>query len=159
MNIENEIARRFEEIRKWVSKRVQNTADVEDLTQETILRALARKDTIRGNVGGFMQRIAMSVVADHFAAAGREVQLDIEPEAPASPAPAGKQVDRKLWMRRLRNASRGLPRSLAWAKLHYVDGVSQKEIAAREGVTANTVKQALKWLRERALARSRRFKR
>jgi RNA polymerase sigma factor (sigma-70 family) len=140
------------ELLAFFSYRLGSRADAEDLTQETLeraLRAWSRYDPGRASARTWLLSIARNLLIDHFRASGhrRTSMLPDEPEIAAADAePAiGLDPDLAAALARLPDREREL------VALRYGADLSGPEIAALTGLSLANVQQilsrTLRWLR------------
>jgi len=127
------------EVFRWILRIVRNTATAEDLTVEAfwrVYRAHARFDTVNGNFGGWLRRIATNVAIDHLSRSRREVPL---PEdlgvAPSRPGEQGEL--RRQILAALRKLSPPLRGAVLLA---LVEEEPYEEIARALCISVNAVK-------------------
>lgn len=136
-----------EELRRFFARRVEDEHVADDLTQDTFARIHGSLDTLAdaARVRAWVFQIARSVLADHFRRSARSLNhLEGEVEAePEPPRPGARWVDELV--ERLPETYR-VPLLLA-----EVDGLSQREIAARLGLSISCAKSRVQ--RGRALLR------
>jgi RNA polymerase sigma-70 factor (ECF subfamily) len=79
------------DVHRFVARRVRNAADAEDIAQQTLLLALAKRDDGVQSLGAWLYTIARHLIIDHYRAAQRRRFVSI-----AAPA---DQVEPALWTR------------------------------------------------------------
>lgn len=140
-----EIVRRHERPIRWVARRYARTeADIDDIVQDTFLKAAQKMDSFRGSskLSTWLHRICMNVGADFMRHRfRREVPTDTADlstfYAQLSWNPL-ESWDTALWVRTaLQQVSRP---QLAAMVLIDAFGYSVKQAAAREGVAVGTIK-------------------
>ncbi len=138
--------------------------DVDDLLQETWLRALSADSTRRSGLRAWLRGIASNLARDHWRRLGRRSRVEREVESSGSQAvePAVDQTVAELeaW-RVLGGAVEALAEPYrTTVVLRYFRGLSVAEIAAREELAEANVRQrirrAVTTLRERLGERDRR---
>lgn len=146
----------------YVSRRVHEAADAEDLTAKvfmTLVEHLPAYERARGSVRGWVISMARHAVIDHFRT--RRPRADpAELEALAADASLEPTygVDAREQERELGELLKPLPpQTREMLSLRYAEGLRTKDIAAVLGVSEAAVKQrfsrALRDLRSRAAAR------
>lgn len=122
-------------------------SEVDDLTQEVFVTAWRRIATLRDDAafGGWLAMIARHRATDFHRTARDETGL---PDNAASTAPASDEASAAL------DTIRGLPDAYRETMLlRFVEGMTGPEIAARTGLTADSVRvnlhRGMKLLRER----------
>lgn len=129
-------------VRRLVESRVQDPALVDDLCQESWLRAFRGLKAFRGEAefGTWLHTIARNVVASRGRKTQRRTELMAEswtPKPSARPEPVELRLD-------LRRAVDALPpgmRRVLW--LHDVEGWTHADIGASLGVSEGTSKSQL----------------
>jgi RNA polymerase sigma-70 factor (ECF subfamily) len=144
-----------------LATRVRRRDDVEDLAQETFLRAWKRLGELREpeRFAGWLARIAVNAALDfHRRAAVRPRAASLDAEGAPEPAAGGAPGDRRLvvdeeFSRALEAIGELDPRSRAAVVLRFHEGLPVKEVAARLGdspaATAMRLTRALRALRKR----------
>lgn len=136
--------------RLWrIAGSVARGADLEDLAQETIVRAFAALHSYRGEApfDAWLCRIAVNVAHDYLRSAWkrRVLVLDFGAGDPRpAEAPEGEAERREL-QRRVRRAVARLPENQCvpiW--MHYFEGYSLAEVARLEGASEATVRSRVK---------------
>ena len=160
-------AQHREKVRRYLTGRVRDTHAAEDLTQETLIRALRYAEQLRGSdhAAGWLIRIAWGVSLDYFRLrARRRVELCadgvMEPDClvheSAVPELAEERVAGRMLRSRLLVAlARIGKRDRVLMVGHYFVGLSCGELAARSGLTRDNVKMRLfrarRTMREQAI--------
>jgi RNA polymerase sigma factor (sigma-70 family) len=131
-------------LKRFLLRRLGNAALAEDLTQETWLRAASANIAAVDNPKSYLFRVAANLANDHLRHArhGIEVQgqEDIVPFfADARPSPEQQAADRSELQHLLRAVDALSPRSREVFILAKVHELSHAEIAARLGISKNTV--------------------
>jgi len=113
-----------------------NRADAEDAVQRALLKAFEARESYapRWALSTWLYRVLTNVCIDELRRRRR-----VLPEALA-PGRAGTQVERADLARALAAVPREARVLLA---LHYVNGLSYRELAAIRGISVNTVKSQL----------------
>jgi RNA polymerase sigma-70 factor (ECF subfamily) len=122
--------------------------EVEDVTQEVLIRAWQKLGSFRGEAafGTWLHRLAVNVVLNHRASRGRFRQRFLEqPEsgidAPARSTQPAMQVDFEAAMERLPEGARQI------FVLHDVEGYRHEEIGGMLGISPGTSKSQLHYAR------------
>ena len=139
---------------RYVLTVVRDQAEAEDLTQEALLRACSREDTLRDPAAarGWLYRIATNVCLDRLRRRRQEVSIDEEVAETAksiSPSPL-EMVERRA-------TAACVQRCLDWLSdsyravilLHDAHGLTAREIAQLLDVSVPTVKIRLHRARRR----------
>lgn len=129
-------------------RRLRDRGAAEDLVQETFVRlwrAAPRFDPDRGTVGALLMTIAYRAASDlgrRRAGEAPVVSLDVTPELELTEPHGGAQAEAQLLLRDELQAALGtLSRDQREIlRLHFVDDLTQTEIAERLGVPLGTVK-------------------
>ncbi len=133
-----------EELRRYLTRRLNCAQTAADLTQEVFVRLLRSEPpgTVE-NPRAYLYRIASNLLADHFRGMKRRADLadtslwDAIPDEAPSPEWALLTRDE---LRRLERAIEELPpRQRDVMLLHKFDGLSYGAIAERLGISKNTV--------------------
>jgi len=113
-----------------------NRADAEDAVQRALLKAFEARESYapRWALSTWLYRVLTNVCIDELRRRRR-----VPPESLA-PGRAGAQVERADLARALATVPREARVLLA---LHYVNGLSYRELAAIRGISVNTVKSQL----------------
>ena len=133
-----------EELQRYLTRQLKCGFTAADLTQEVFLRLIRSNNTDDvKNPRAYLFRIASNILADHIRSARRKRSVSHEPlsdtVAEASPGPEDRLLSRDQLMR-LERAIAELPqRQREVIMLHKFDGLSYQEIAARLGISKNTV--------------------
>lgn len=145
-----------EELQRYLTRRLNCAQTAADLTQEVFLR-LMRSESAGGlnNPRAYLYRIASNLLADHFRGVTQQPRLvdtnlwETVPDE--TPNPERTLLSRDE-VRRLEQAIDRLPpRQRQILLLHKFEGLSYRAIAARLGISENTVMVHMM----RALARCR----
>lgn len=132
---------------------LRDDAAGEDMLQEVFVRLLKYGDAFRRAESKvlWLYRVADRCCFDLLARRGSrgELQWRGEPPAPATPASQPEVEDRDVVMRFLSTFD---DRVKQVAVLHYLDEMTQEEIAAATGWSRQTVFKKLSLLRQRATA-------
>jgi RNA polymerase sigma-70 factor (ECF subfamily) len=134
---------------RFLTRRLNNPALAEDLTQETWLRAARSPGVVQGaasigNPRSYLFRIASNLALDHQRHVGQRVELEASDEvtvavADPQPSPENVVLYRSEFARLLRVIDSLPPRRREVFLLCKFEGLSHAEIAARLGVGRNTV--------------------
>ena len=131
------------ELQRYLTRQLNCAETAADLTQEAFLRLLrgGGAATVE-NPRAYLYRIASNLVQDHFRRTSRQPQIVAggqESVADATPGPE-RALLAKDEIRRLEDAIGDLPaRQREVLLLQKFDGLSYAEIAARLGISKNTV--------------------
>lgn len=132
---------------------VPDTQVAEDLVQETLLRALQRADTFRGEAGlaTWLHRILHNLAVDRFRADREDATVDVEREVEAKwhddsyTVDAAVVVERGETREELEDALVRLPVIYrATVVLHDAEGLTVAEIAEIQGIGLPAAKQRLR---------------
>ena len=122
--------------------------DVDDVTQDVLIRAWQKLHTFRGEsaFGTWLHRLAVNVILNHRSARSRWRQRFLEePEGgldmPGRASPAGLNLDFDGAIARLPDGARQI------FVLHDVEGYRHEEIAGMLGISAGTSKSQLHYAR------------
>jgi len=117
-----------------------NRADAEDAVQRTLLKSFAARQSYsaRWAVSTWLYRILSNVCIDELRK--RRPSADLETVRISTPSGAGAIGARIDVSRALETVPREARVLLA---LHYVDGLSHRELATIRGISVNTVKSQL----------------
>ncbi len=141
--------RLYPRIYRYVSYKVDDLRDAEDLAGEVFVRMLGAIQGQKGNLEAWLFRIAGNVLTDHYrkrAVRSGEVEL---PDEIAGGDDPGAAVERKLDGDRLRKGLRALTEEQRETViLRFVMGYEHDEVAALMGRSAGAVRA----LQFRALA-------
>jgi RNA polymerase sigma-70 factor, ECF subfamily len=124
----------------WIIRVVRNTATAEDLTIETfwrVYRAHARFDSVKGNFGGWLRRIATNVAIDHLRRSRMEVPL---PDGLAEESGLGLCEQDELRSQLDRAVGKLSPQLRCTILLALVEEEPYEEIAQALGISVNAVK-------------------
>ena len=131
-----------------------NTHDAEEVTQECFFELARHASDVHTSLGGWLQRAATSrslnAIRSRIRRKNRERKIGLEIE---SIIPAADYSEPDLH-RTIQGALKELPENLRLPMvLHYVDGQSQRDVAAQLGVNQSTISRrmqdALQQLREK----------
>jgi RNA polymerase sigma factor (sigma-70 family) len=148
--IERVVATGGHQLRSLLRRRVRRQDDVPDLVQEVYLRLLRMpEDTSVSNPEAYVFTVAANLAREHAVLSGRLAHSvphdapEIEPDLAFSPA-IDDEIDNETRAVRLREVLEQLsPKCRAAVILHYREGLSYAETAARLGVSTNMVKKYL----------------
>lgn len=146
----NAFARTLSELRgalqAFLRRRLGNSENVEDVVQETYLRALRYQNVSdRGELRALLLRIADNVVNDHYrrSLSQRMVELDESTGGvemiSQQPGPEQVQIGHEDWQRVKTAILHLSPRVRSAFVLHRFGQMSYREIAARHGTSIRTV--------------------
>ncbi|MBB1452495.1 sigma-70 family RNA polymerase sigma factor [Pseudoalteromonas sp. SG43-1] len=131
-------------MRKFVSRRTNNTDDVDDLVQEALLRTLNRNDTLEiENLQAYINQVAKSVMYSDWQKNKSQQNNtdDIELFTDENSDPEAQSItEQKLDL--VKNALQELPplrRNVF--KLRRIDGLSREEIAKQLNMSQESVKK------------------
>ena len=154
--VETFLARYEEKIRACAWRMVGDPNEIEDLTQETVLRVLRSLPSFKGEASAatWVYRIAHNTCVDAHrrrAARPQTVPLQLDEEASGTEAPAAPELDPPALLEDavaecfVEHALGKLPAEYARiASLRLVDGLSNEEIAGKLGTSVDAVKSKLK---------------
>jgi len=117
-----------------------NRADAEDAVQRTLLKSFAARESYSPAwaISTWLYRILTNVCVDELRR--RRPATDVSTVPVSTPSPAGAISARVDVGRALESVPREARVLLA---LHYVDGLSHRELATIRGISVNTVKSQL----------------
>lgn len=122
--------------------------EVDDVTQDVLIRAWQKLSTFRGEsaFGTWLHRLAVNVILNHRSTRSRFRQRFLEPPAEGIDAPARStapavQVDFEAAIERLPEGARQI------FVLHDVEGYRHEEIAGMLGINPGTSKSQLHYAR------------
>lgn len=113
-----------------------NSADAQEIAQETFIKAARSIGGVRGSFKSWLFRIAHNTATDHFRARGRQLRLDEELALRTGPASSAPEPD----FSRVAQALDALP--AAWRAatvLTFYEGMSHAEAARVLGCAETTV--------------------
>ncbi|BAU72291.1 sigma-70 family RNA polymerase sigma factor [Metapseudomonas furukawaii] len=132
-------------LRSWLRSRLGNAADAADLAQDTFLRLLGKGELpdLR-TPRAFLRTVARGLVIDHWRReeverAYREALAHL-PEAVA-PSPEERELILELLERVARLLDRLKPRARMAFLLAQCEGLTQKEVAERMGISLRSVER------------------
>ncbi|MEZ4393373.1 MAG: sigma-70 family RNA polymerase sigma factor [Polyangiales bacterium] len=129
-------------LRPFIARRVSSPGDADDVLQDTLLRLHRSAGDLRDEdrFGPWAYRVARSAIADHHRARGRHPLAAGEaPEEPDTPEEA--RVFNCAIEQHLGLLVEMLPEPYRDAvRATEIEGVSQTDLAARQGVSLSTVK-------------------
>ncbi len=131
-------------LRKFACKLTRNTDAAEDLLQDTVLRALEKKEDFASgtNLFGWVSKIMFNFFVSRYRRAVKfDTQYDPEP-AIAGLAGAGSQEE-TFYFRQVGKALSGLQPEFREILLLAADGNSYDEMAGRLGIPTGTVRSRL----------------
>jgi RNA polymerase sigma-70 factor (ECF subfamily) len=132
-------------VRRLVNRRLRNSGHAEDVIQETLLRAFARRDQLRVDekFGSWLCSIALNEIHQSFRCDRGTVSLDEFPnwdarDTAASPLTRFEEAERRNWVRACIAA---LPqRDQIVIRLQDIDGKSVREVAGALGMSQSAIK-------------------
>lgn len=130
---------------RFLTRRLGSAALAEDLIQETWVRAASSGGVAAlANPAGYLFRIASNLALDHLRHVGQGIEIQTGEHAVASvpdpaPLPEAVAVHRSELDRLLRAVDDLSPRRREVFALVKFDGLSYSEVAARLGISKNTV--------------------
>ncbi len=143
-----EVHERFDAgLRSFVAARVRDPASAEDLVQDVYLKIQTRIGTIRDEerVGAWVYRVARNTVYDFY----RTTRPTQELEELPSPDPTEEGMERRL-STTVRDMLDGLPPEQKIAlQLTEYEGMTQKELAERLGISVSGAKSRVQRARAR----------
>jgi RNA polymerase sigma factor (sigma-70 family) len=153
--ISAEIARETPRLRNFVRRRVADAADAEDILQEVFVELVESYRLPRPveQVGAWLFRVARNRITDLFrrkksvaladaspAGPAEDESLDIEELLPSAAEGPEAAYARAVLLEELEAALNELPADQREVFVaHEIEGVSFKELAARSGVSINTL--------------------
>jgi RNA polymerase sigma-70 factor (ECF subfamily) len=144
--VDEQWARLRADVGRLVARRLPTSADVEDVTQDVLLRVWRHGDDLRDEerFGAWLSRIAYTAAADHLRARLRHPvprrAADDQDEA-ADLGPAEEAPAKDLILTVLRPFVEALPEPYRQAiALSELDGLSHAAVAERLGITVSGVK-------------------
>ncbi|MEM8790972.1 MAG: RNA polymerase sigma factor [Pseudomonadota bacterium] len=155
----NEVAQLFlahnHELHRFVSRKLDCTDAAAEITQEAFLRLLERAPNDLHNPRAYLYRIALNIVADvrDLRRRNRSVSDEIAVRDASDDAPTAEHhvISREELLRLQQVIASLPPRQREVLELHKFAGLRYAEIAARLGISKNTVMVHM----VRALARCR----
>lgn len=133
-------------LQRFVSARVSDPAEAEDIVQETLARAYARRETLtdEDKFRPWLYRIARNAVADHYRTRGLTVQL---PEN--LPWETGEEEPSRSLARCMPPFIERLPAPYRLAvELSELSGLTQRETASRLGLSVPGAKSRVQRARK-----------
>jgi len=138
----------YERLRRFVRGRVSNPEEADDIVQEVCLRAVSKLDTVRddGRVESWLYQIARNAIVDHYRRKRALLPLPetlvggVEPHAAGSPDLTG-------CMTRLLDGMDSTDREAL--RLTALDGLKQRELAERLGLSVSGAKSRVQRARQR----------
>jgi RNA polymerase sigma-70 factor, ECF subfamily len=147
--------RYLDSIYRFMTFRVRNPADAEDLTGQVFLRAWQAIDAYKPTgrpFSAWLYRIAHNLVIDHFRAARPTLDLPDETLAPAGFAEPAVVLDQTLAMDGFQGALQQLsPDQQQVIILRFIEGLSCEDVADAIGKSSGAVRV----IQHRALAKLR----
>lgn len=146
-------------LRAWCVALLGDEVAAEDVAQEALARAWARRDLLRDQkeIGAWLFRVARNLCIDHVRARRRVIPVQDVPETAQDTTDPEHPLELEEERRAVRAALAGLNRRhRELLYLHHVDGVGYEELAERIGVSNQGARSALfrarQGLRERLRA-------
>lgn len=114
-------------------------ADAQDAVQRALLKSFAARDSYspRWAASTWLYRVLSNVCIDELRRRRPQADLDSSTAASVSARPAVERLDLARALQRVPREARLL------LALHYVDGLSYRELAKIRGISVNTVKSQL----------------
>lgn len=139
MALTDELISHYPQIYRLALRLCRNAADAEDLTQDTLMRALRHVDAFDGqHVRSWLFKIVRSSWVDECRRRNRGgVRFEDMAELPDI------AVEDKLRDREWRKSLRKLPKEMRVAIVMHVRGATKPEISARLGVNVGTIKSRI----------------
>lgn len=145
-------------VASFIVKIVRDSSEVDDLTQETLMRVARSWENFRGEsaLSSWILQIASNVCADYYRRKSARPQLS-NSEKPLSVKPAAdnltKGYENKEMGECIINHIDSLPESYRKVLIrHDMEGLKMKSIAQSEGVSENSVKVRLHRARKKLRA-------
>jgi RNA polymerase sigma-70 factor, ECF subfamily len=138
-------------LRGYIAKRVRDASSVDDILQEVFLKAHGALSGVRsrGSLTAWLYRIAANAIADHYRA-----QRPWEPVPEDLPAPEPARDQAAELAECIRPLVAGLPEIYRTAlTLSDLEGLPQKEVAERLGVSLSGAKSRVQRGREQVRQR------
>ncbi|MCS7297701.1 MAG: RNA polymerase sigma factor [Bacteroidia bacterium] len=146
------VKKHYQQVKGWIRRWVQDEAAVEDLTQETFLKAWQKCHTFKGAslFSSWLYRIAYRIALRFITRqkrwirwmSGEEILEEIATALYSEPEALGKEIGEEIF-RLLSPMQR-----LIWKSV-FGEGLSYKETALRLGIQENTVKAHMYHIRRR----------
>lgn len=138
----------------FISKMTQDDSDLEDLVQETLIKVARGLENFRGDsaLSTWIFTIASNVVNDYFRSRSPGMESFEEGKTVIASSSDGalKRIDKKEMGDCVSSNISFLPEAYRRILItYYMDGATLKEIAAKNGVTENSVKVRLHRARKR----------
>jgi RNA polymerase sigma factor (sigma-70 family) len=131
---------------RFIRRRVDDAAEAEDVLQDTLYGLVAAYRTTQPvqRAGAWLARVARNRIIDRFRQSSARGENDedgaFEELLPAADDGPESAVMRELLLEEIEAALAELPREQREVFLaHEIDGLSFKELAARSGVSVNTL--------------------
>jgi RNA polymerase sigma-70 factor (ECF subfamily) len=142
------MAARRETVRSFLSRLLKDDALAEDLTQETMLRAIRAVSGVRDEAatGAWLIAIALNQARDHFRAIKRRPPLDgmeLAQDAPATEQPERALLQAEMSACILDHIARLPARQRDVVLMHQFGGLSAKEAAASLGISQGNARVLL----------------
>lgn len=138
-------------LRAFISRRVRNQADVDDLVQRVLFQLVKGLSTLRdaGRLHAWVYRAARNIIVDHYRSAGSRQELAVgsggDLEAAEAPPLAALADDEDAALRELATCLTPMLGRLSPAyqeaiRLVDLEGTTQQEAARRVGVSLSGMK-------------------
>jgi RNA polymerase sigma factor, sigma-70 family len=132
----------------WLLKKTRDEAMAEEIMQDTFLKVWVNRDRLSGmdNPEGYLYRIAANLVLDHFRALALEHKIMYRfqhRKTAAADTDAQGAIDFRETQQLINQAVEQLPDQRKRIYTLRQEGLSYHEIAARLGISSNTVKNQL----------------
>lgn len=128
------------ELKTFLSRRVASPAEVDDILQDVFFRTLSRLESA-GHIGhprGWLFAVARNAIADHYRTSRHVIEL---PETLAAPGPDPGEASPVAMGTCLMPMINSLPEKMrAPLVMTDMDGVRQREVAKRLGISLSAVK-------------------
>lgn len=124
----------------FIRRRIDDPATAEDILQDVFMRVLSRIDTLvdADKIKGWLYRIARNAIIDHYRASGKTVPL---PEDIAAPEAEASEQARQEIEGCVLPFILNLPDKYREAvMLSEIDGLTQKQLAERQGISLSGAK-------------------
>jgi len=132
----------------WLVKKTKDEAAAEEIMQDTFLKVWVNRDRLSGmdNPEGYLYRIAANLVLDHFRALALEHKIlhrFQNTKTVAADTDAQGKLDFRETQQLISQAVDQLPDQRKRIYSMRQEGLSYHEIAAKLGISSNTVKNQL----------------
>ena len=146
LNLDETLAHYRPRIASFINRVIYNSAEVDDLTQETLIRVSKGWDKFRGDgkLSTWIFQIASNVCVDYFRSKSSRPELsgkDEESPELSKTDNVTKSLEQKEMSDCVHEVMEGLPDAYRRVLiLHDIEGVKLKDIATYEGETMNNIK-------------------